>query len=349
MKLEPRHARPLQLLRLAEEQYPGAIEALAEMRTHKGSSLPDWPQWCYLPLAAGIAVATKGAPVEQLGFRERLSGAAVGAPLTALSAWRVTKGVWDFDPDTLEALWSTPIEGRIPIALLYRLPEWCLYLCLPARAGVPVDVHGAFVHLEADANSGQHELRILLDRDGPASLADRLPSIPLHLDADTVDECLQRASDQAVRRFGAEQDFTSPGFAAQLAGIRVGFAAQTDLVLHILALVLYLCSQEPDLTRRAPPSPASYRKLSPKPAQQPTVWPVGLRIGAALRAAAMERTEAGDPTGRGVRAHMRRAHWHCYWTGSRSEGHPGDRLELRWVAPVAVGAGEAVAVVRPVK
>lgn len=350
MKLEPRHHRPQQLLRLAEEQYPGALDALALMREDKGRGLPDWPQWCYLPIAAGLAVATGGKPLEEITFRERLAGASAGAPLVALAAWRVTQGIWDFDRALLDALWTTPIEGQLPTELLYRLPEWSLYLCLPEHDDLPPNIRGAFVHLESDANSGRAELRLALDLDGPVGLADRLPSLPLHLDAATVDECLQRAADEAVRTYGAAADFTTPGFPDALAAIRAGFASQVGLARHLLSLVLYLCSQEPDLTRRPPPGPTLYRKLSPKPAQQPTLWPVGLRIGAALRAASTpSQASTSEPTGRAVRPHIRKAHWHCYWTGKRTETSRGERLELRWIAPTPIGVGELAATVHPVK
>lgn len=312
MKLEPRHARPLQLLQQAEAAIPGCWERLDQMRERRGRGLPDWPTWCYLPIAAGMSVARDGAPIEEMDFRARNRAATMAAPLVGLAAWRVTQGVWDYDPDLYRELWDTPIEGRLPVELLYRLPEWCPYLCLRDVEWMPgIPLAGVFASLEWDANGGPPELRLLLDLDTPAGL-EGMPSLPLHLDADTVDECLQRAADEAVRQAAPHRPLL------EMAQLRATYSAHTDLARHLLSLVLYLCSQEPDLTRRLPPSPSSYRKPCPHPPQQPTVWPVGLRIGAALRAAAAQRAE------------------------------PGERLELRWVAPVAVGAGDPVTVVRPV-
>ena len=44
-----------------------------------------------------------------------------------------------------------------------------------------------------------------------------------------------------------------------------------------------------------------------------------------------------------VRAHVRRAHWHHYWTGKgRTE------LVLRWIAPTLVGSGEKPATIHRV-
>ncbi|MBI5549318.1 MAG: hypothetical protein HY901_35990 [Deltaproteobacteria bacterium] len=342
MKLEPRHERPLRLIEIATREVPECWESLDLMRERRGKDLPEWPSWCYLPIAAGMAVATSGVAMEEMDFRARMAGAQFGSKLVALAAWRVTQGIWDYDPDLYRELWETPIEGRLPVDLLYRLPEWAPYICLRDLCLGDQQLLGVIPWLEWDANGGPPELRLLLDVEGSTSLG-QVPGLSLHLDADTVDECMQRMADLAIRN-------AAPNFPLQMLGaLRATASSQTELVRHLLSLVLYLCSQEPDLTRRPPPAPSSYRKPVLRPPRQPTVWPVGLRIGAALRTAAQgEHSEPGDPTGRAVRAHVRRAHWHCYWVGSRAEGRPGERLELRWVAPVAVGAGEAVATVREV-
>lgn len=344
MKLEPHHQRPLQLLLLAEAAAPHCWELLDSFREDRGKSVPDWPRWCYLPIAAGFSVATSGADPSEFLFNPTLKhrGAGLGPPLVALAAWRATQGVWEFDPSLYSALWETPVEGKLPVELLYRLPEWAPYLVLRDVQWGGRKVHGVIPWLEWDANGGAPELRLLLDVDGASQLGD-ITALALHLDADTVDECVHRAADQAVR-------FAAPASTlVQQAELRAAYGSNIDLVRHLLSLVLYLCSQEPDLTRRPPPAPVSYRKPVLRPPQQPVVWPVGLRIGSALRAGEQrEHGEPGDPTGRTVRPHIRRAHWHCYWTGARSEGKPGERLELRWVAPTAVGAGTPVVTVREI-
>jgi hypothetical protein len=75
---------------------------------------------------------------------------------------------------------------------------------------------------------------------------------------------------------------------------------------------------------------------------------VGWRIGAALRAAQRYHGAArGDETGRHVAPHLRKPHWHHYWTGPL--GDPAQRrLVLRYLAPISVGSElPATTVVRP--
>jgi hypothetical protein len=84
------------------------------------------------------------------------------------------------------------------------------------------------------------------------------------------------------------------------------------------------------------------------PADKPTTWDIGMRIGAALRAATQRaESEPAGGTHASPRPHIRRAHWHSYRVG------PG-RAEtiLRWLAPIAVNVddpGGLAATVRPVK
>jgi hypothetical protein len=108
----------------------------------------------------------------------------------------------------------------------------------------------------------------------------------------------------------------------------------------VLSLLLWLCSEEPEIGASAPPT-------HPKPvktkqgmrffsADNVAVWNVGARIGAALlaaktvSAAATAGSEAG--THARPRGHIRRAHWHTYLTGPKDN----PTRVLRWISPVFV-------------
>ena len=49
----------------------------------------------------------------------------------AFLPWRVTQGIYRFDPTTFDALWKTPVTGDIPTEVLFYLPEWCAYIPTP--------------------------------------------------------------------------------------------------------------------------------------------------------------------------------------------------------------------------
>ena len=74
-------------------------------------------------------------------------------------------------------------------------------------------------------------------------------------------------------------------------------------------MVLYLCTDEPDIIEQRVPGTVRQDKREPGADGDVRVLKAGWRLGAALRAA-KARYEAGlaDPTGRTVSPHLRRPH-----------------------------------------
>ena len=104
-----------------------------------------------------------------------------------------------------------------------------------------------------------------------------------------------------------------------------------DLLLNGLA---YLCSRNADIA--AVYSPVKEKRRNNAKRRSNATWhEVGYRIGTELRNYNRTKSERGEKTGRKVRPHMRRAHWHRYWVGSGKER----RLVLKWLAPTMVGVG----------
>ncbi|ECS9559590.1 protein finQ, partial [Salmonella enterica subsp. enterica serovar Infantis] len=74
------------------------------------------------------------------------------------------------------------------------------------------------------------------------------------------------------------------------------------------------------------------------PAQNIREWDVGIRMGQAIR-----QYRQAEPTGKerttigSKRPHIRRGHWHTYWTGSKKPELAHERKpRLIWLPPVPV-------------
>ena len=120
-----------------------------------------------------------------------------------------------------------------------------------------------------------------------------------------------------------------------------------DGVSPILSLLLYICSATKDIRDsagglRQPRNPRLKKVkggMKMFPAEKPTIWETGYRMGAAF-AKAKSSTETGEsrPHG-GPVPHIRRAHWHSFWHGPKSE--PEKRsIEVKWLPPIPVGVGD---------
>lgn len=333
--------RPLAHLHDLTTRYPGAWSQLSGMRERRGAGLPDWPDWCYVPVAGAYAVISGGGE-----NRVTLDQGVDVGRLAALAAWRMTKGVYRFDADIMAALWETPLTGDLPSDLLLRLPEWCVYVEVSGREVMGVPLHGFYAHLEHDASDGHRELRLLLDYEAGLS------PLPVHL-VGTLEEGLEQMT--------LEAELQAALLGRDVAALRaqLGKTDQTNRrwareVAPLVSLLLYLCSERPDIGGQGVPSnPAPKRvKGGERLFASPNVrtWDVAYRLGAAFRQARAERAEAVDAkTGRSVRPHLRRAHFHTFLSGPRS----GTQTRtLRWLPPITVKFDpdeELPAVVRRVK
>lgn len=114
---------PLQHLCDLDRDYPGIWTTVADLRSRRGVDLPEWPKWCYLPLAGAYAIASGG---RQLDPRRASDVARIGA----FAAWRTTKGIYRIDKTLWENLSTTLLTGHLRDQLFERLPDWCVYIDL---------------------------------------------------------------------------------------------------------------------------------------------------------------------------------------------------------------------------
>lgn len=346
--------RPKQHLIAAGKLYPGAWKWVDRFRADKGQGLPDWPDWCFVPIAAtyGIVAADSGVDGSMLAHvhPERLGDP---ARLAALAAWRVTQGVYRFDPALYESVASTPIDKAMPSEVFYRLPEWCVYIETPDMEWAGSQLYGFWAHLEHDVNNQRSELRLLLDSEA------ELAPLPIHLGDWTLLEALNRVG-KAANYHALYSGMTRR--AALLDEHKDQLPIIAKALSPLLSLLLYLCSQAAEIGQggERPSNPVPKRTKQGWrlfPAQKTRQWDVGVRIGAALRKA-YQQSEIGqadiDPaTGRArPRAHIRRAHWHGFWKGPKDPERASERkFLLKWMPPIHVNVDDSdlPVTIRPVK
>ncbi len=337
--------RPLEHLAWLNRTYPEAAKIAADYRSARGKSLPDWPEYVFLPFAGAVGIASHG---------KILSADAVQkdhvARVAALVAWRLTKGIYRFDDTMLLELAKSKLDKELPSSVLFRLPEWCVYVDL---RGQLERINGFYASLELDMNLGHSELRLLVDvapEEGEPDFFELLP-IPIHLGG-TLEQGLEKMLDVGIQN---------------ARGLDIATEMKRDLAETVNALVerskifvnlvLYLCAEEPDvlplkggLERPSMPVPKRVKggeKLFA--VEGARAWGVGWRIGAALnRSRAGTETLEGEESGRNSpRAHVRAGHFHHFWRGPRGN----QELFVKWLPPMMVNfdsSEELPAVIRRV-
>ena len=309
--------RPLEHLNTASKIFPSAWKQVESMLEGKGKDLPVWPEWCFLPMAAWYAIVSGGGD-NRLGIDEIRN---VGQ-LAAIGTWRYSQGIYRFDPDLLAALAKTELEGDIPADVVMRLPEWSIYIETSGMKWSGSELYGFWAHLESDANDGRVELRLLLD------MEESLIPFPIHIGKWSLREAVSRALNVA---------------AAQ--GVVMGNPILRDSQIDseitqslqpLIALVLYLCSDEPEIDNDREPGSSPYRAVPRKvkggvrwyAPDRPRIWEIGRAIGHKLRKEVLGCQRDG------VKAHLRRAHWHGFWLGPKA----GERtFRYHWLPQIVVG------------
>jgi len=307
-------------------RYPDAWER-ADVRRKAGKG--TWPDWCYLPNVEWWEIARPhwkaAAPtVENVMDVGRI---------IALGTWRVTQGIYRFDPDLYAALIDTPLNDRLPESLLYRLPAWCVYLETPGITYGGDPLIGVYAHLNQRFD-GHTDLRLLFDTEG----AFKMYSMPIRLGLGSLAAALEAVITEADA-VKAEYPQIEPHFDRATVLDEIQREDAHDLQ-PILSLLLYLCADEADYSRNEPPQ-RSYRVREHKIPTATTIYDVGTRIGAGFRKVRQDYVEQSRIGPEGTRPpvipHWRKAHWHLYWTGPKSQPQ---EARVKWLQPIPVGMNE---------
>ncbi len=296
-------------------KYPAAWKQFDEFRALRGTSpVFEWNDWCFCPLAGAYAIVSGGGAIDW----ERAGDVGL---LGGLAAWRATQGIYRFDETVFEEVWQTPVLGDLPVEILYRFPEWCVYVETPGKTFAGEKMSGFFAFLDDDRKNLRDELRLILDTEKTG-----LINIPIHLQKTGLRESLKSVSREAAHQAGINLDFDKniPRLERELE--------------PVLSLILYLCSQVSEIdnfkARRMPDYNKRKKRLFPP--HNPTKWEVGARVGAAIRHARNAGEQNSDAGGGSAkRPHIRRAHWHGFWSGRRT-GSEKQKFQLKWLPPMNI-------------
>lgn len=293
----------------------------------------SWPAWSWIPYTMVLNDVYRDvegvlSPVTTIGDL----GAMVTSVVPVLN-WLPGRIAVRYDPDIVDTFVATEIDDKIPTHALYRLPSYGLFLDCPwlaAGAGVFVCIDPGHV----DVPPGDEPIRGVDELVLTFVLPDREPPVmqtSIWFPQGSIAAALA-AQDREPHLAGIFRD------ALHADGARISeYLGQSypQVLSTVMSMLLYLCVEDPDIAQR------------PLPLQNPTVSysrndtditviEAGWRMGSALRSArARYAPIEGETTGRHVTPHLRRAHWHSYWTGARSS--PEQRkLLLHYLPPIPV-------------
>ena len=327
---------PDKLEKLMAQKYPDLEKHVTTLLDAK-ETFSDWPDWCYLPMSATNEILTLG--IDNAFTRQYIANHLSDIyMISAMIPWQTSKIVYRFDDALADALMehTEPCEN-IPVDMILHLPYPCVFIEQPP--GVP-GCEGVFVFLESDNRyPNVVELRMhYAFSDGNIAATYFQWGVNETISQQMVEDNLE-----VINRIKRVPELTVP-------------TETYDTILKQrgkhLNMLLYLMTQDADIVRKSPePRIRGERRQT---AAYSDVLYTGGYVGSAIRKAKTESerelkvydSESKQETTYSVRPHIRKAHWHLYWTG------PGKSIpKTKWILPIFVKGGNAdvPTVIRPVK
>lgn len=317
------------------EAIPGLWKVIDEARAQSSTK---WPSWCFAPIELVRAVVV-GAALNS-GFRDPKPLLTDLVATTMLAAWRTTQGIYVFDPDVQSSIWNTSLDGDIPSEVLLHLPEWCCFVCATGSV-FGEEVLGFLVSLNKDSEQLPPELWLLViykDEDA------EVEPLCLTLTGSITDAIAGGLAKLERTTFAMKPEQKAP----VLERLRTRYIGAVRDLAGMVSLVLYLAADNREISnpnsggQPTNPKPTKTKRgVRIFPASEPKRWDVGWRLGAALRQAQMSLEESSPlPPGDGElqrtspRGHIRRAHWHSFWSGARTSS--ARVLRVKWLPPTAI-------------
>ena len=322
--------RPHALMLEAGRFYPGAWAKADKIRAeYWATGTATWPSWCDLPhWLWTIITAHEIGPLQMRNPVTHFRAMGDSAIMAALGIWRMTQGIYRFDEMLYAALIDTPMDMALPGELLLRLPEWCVYIETPSECYNGMPIYGAWVHLDYRIRSGgDTAIHIVLDMG--RDCRDLLPLSLRFTSGMPIAELFEQSLQETRALISTNYKMALPE-----AGNDEKQAIRA-IITRIASLTLYICSTNADITGRIPKNPEFKKtkrgwKLFPAPG--PAITEVGVRLGAALKAAYAQQQGGQTGTHASPAPHFRRAHWHTFVVGPRNS----PTRQLRWLPPIPV-------------
>lgn len=323
---------PLAAVQSYTKKYPGIWDIIDYLL----DAIKDDPntQWdrsvCLCPISAAYAACTQ--------YGDNYFNMPAPSVVTALYTWRREKLIYKFDDDLASELMDTADDIVVPVEILEHLPAKCVYIDLP-KSIKQTYLDGFFAFIEHDVNTHMKELRINpIDANGEPSDHHSLHLYPGATIGDGIKVSFDFAYEQAQKVKELHPDISDD---VSLERFIEEQKEATPFIEFCVQLLLYICADNAEIEEN-PKQKSIYRPTSKIRDQFKEVrqWDVGVKIGASLRKARAHSTPAQEsdmpPLNRKFknRPHIRRAHWHHFWTGSKNS----QNLILRWVSSIVVNA-----------
>lgn len=248
--------------------------------------------------------------------------------------WAITKSEYCIDPELLKAVMKSDLSNNLPLPVLKTIPHWTGYVDLTDN---PIsmedgDIEGFFISTVQNGGSvpGVTLFYPRCYKEGETVGAVFFP----FEEGKGIMDCV--VEDPAIAKAMREVNFSR-----EMAFSDAAMLEEVEAVKKMLSIALLVASSYGEKDKSLVKSiflrnyvRRSGKKYSLRFLNAHRKFAVGVEAAKELREA---RANAG-PTDRA--AHIRRAHYHGYWTGPRNDPNTPRTLRIKWIRETVVSATE---------
>lgn len=326
---------PMKALRDISHKYPDVFTFLDDIRMKKEYA-NDWNHsLVYTPVSGTMEYIAHKCRLK--GITDYMTNQSLYADVVripALAAWRIAKTIYDFDPDLSTELFLQAKADKMEIGVdALRLPYWSIYirsnLFQKARN---VEIDGFFAHF--DDWQGKKELRLVLMRKNGMSAG--MLYLMLGNENESISDCIERTAEDfdqcAVVPDDVKTLFNGDTMKASLTQIK-------ERLAEWISLILYLSASNAEVERNTKQPFKRTKKVQDIP-REVELLDVGREVGIRIRTMRQAVNRSGETreggSHRSPSMHIRRAHWHTYYTGSRKVEKSKRKTIVHWLEPIIV-------------
>lgn len=243
--------------------------------------------------------------------------------LTNIATWRYTKTLYNFNAEIQEQLLKSEFKGDLPVELLERLPEYCVCIKLAQPIELPMlDYQKGIDHIFVSLNKmGDNKKSLIVTTYSSNNCTwgnvwlELNKEIKMYHNEDLLEHIVGKFDKKDIERTSKNYERT---------------------IRQVLPYILYIISDKPDIQgiNKEEHKAVNVQEVHKKgevrlfPANKVTEWNVGNNIAEKIKQYCSSASNGGT-----VRPHIRRGHWHTYWTGSRSGKQ---EPVIHWLFPMLV-------------
>jgi len=252
----------------------------------------------------------------------------------AIGTWRYSKGIYKIDDLIAKNLLHTETSIKIPSILLLNQPEWSIFvdisnfeIYLKNKRVIGFWSNINCFHTEASTFS-EHKFLIItpLFEDG----LEEMLSVSILLDPNKI-QTIEEITDSIPKILGK--------FADPNSRTKEQIKEINEFKKQIVQILLFICQPEPDITEDKQQVTSLNNRIYPVKiksqlrlfeAKKIRRFDIGHKIGNELRQSIADYLNSGKK----VEPHLRRAHWHGYWKGSKKQNE--QIFVYKWIPPILV-------------